>query len=466
MFSINLRLYFSIILLVLVSKGFSQESTPYSRYGLGYIGDYNFIQSSSMGGLGTAYRSWESVSFINPASYSELYFTSFEAAVSAAVERLKTTTLKDSRGNGGLNYLALSFPAGKHVGISAGMVPFSKKDYLLTDTSTFIGTDGEKLVKEFEGDGGIYNLYFGSGVKIKGFSLGANFGYMFGKLINNSFAYPLDEDLLPDANSSTTWKYNNLRVKGIYYNFGAQYSDTVKTKKEPLRITVGISGNPGIKLGKLSQLDEGTYTFNTEQFYGPVPRAENQGIEDFIQENLITDYVDTLKESLNQKTQVKIPGTLNMGIMFDQGLQWKAGVDFRYQPWKNYQGYESNGASVLQSSWRIGVGGEYLPNPDLTGKYSKKIKYRAGFNYTKSNIIANSTSINEYGFSLGFGLPILNTIANDEGFLNKSANYSFNFGVEAGARGTTKNNLLQESFVRFKFGFSFNDRWFVKRKFN
>ena len=231
-------------------------------------------------------------------------------------------------------------------------------------------------------------------------------------------------------------------------------------------MTIGVSGNPSIKLGKLSTLDEGTYTFNTSQFYGNLPRGENQGIKDYVEESLNFNGVDTIAQNIGQKTQVKIPGVLNVGLNFDQGIKWQAGIDFRFQPWKNYKGYENNGASVLQNSWRIGLGGEILPDPSFKGKFGSKLKYRAGISYGQTQVVANNTSINEFTANIGFGIPINNAISNDEGYLFKVASYSFNLGLEVGTRGTTKNDLLKENFFRFKFGFSFNDRWFVRRKFN
>ncbi|MBK6338108.1 MAG: hypothetical protein IPH74_14335 [Bacteroidetes bacterium] len=461
-----------IICLFIVSNTlFAQEASPYSRYGIGSLGDYNFVQSASMGGLGTAYRAPEGISFVNPASYTALSMTSFEAGANISMDRLKTATLKDSRGTGGLNYIALSFPIGKKIGISAGLIPLSKKDYFLTDTAAFVGTDGELLAKEFEGSGGINHLYFGAAYKIKGLSVGANFAYLFGKLNNNSFAYPLQETFKPDPFSSTTWKSNELQVKGIYYNLGAQYQLKLKgfakeSGKDTIKMTIGVSGNPSIKLGKLSTLDEGTYTFNTSQFYGNLPRGENQGIKDYVEESLNFNGVDTIAQNIGQKTQVKIPGVLNVGLNFDQGIKWQAGIDFRFQPWKNYKGYENNGASVLQNSWRIGLGGEILPDPSFKGKFGSKLKYRAGISYGQTQVVANNTSINEFTANIGFGIPINNAISNDEGYLFKVASYSFNLGLEVGTRGTTKNDLLKENFFRFKFGFSFNDRWFVRRKFN
>jgi len=56
--------------------------------------------------------------------------------------------------------------------------------------------------------------------------------------------------------------------------------------------------------------------------------------------------------------------------------------------------------------------------------------------------------------SLGAGLPITGTFSN------------VNIGIEFGKKGTTSAGLVQENYLNFSVGFSFNDKWFVKSKFN
>jgi hypothetical protein len=41
-----------------------------------------------------------------------------------------------------------------------------------------------------------------------------------------------------------------------------------------------------------------------------------------------------------------------------------------------------------------------------------------------------------------------------------------NFAVEWGQRGTTDRSLLLENYWNFKLGFTLNDRWFIKRKYD
>jgi hypothetical protein len=58
------------------------------------------------------------------------------------------------------------------------------------------------------------------------------------------------------------------------------------------------------------------------------------------------------------------------------------------------------------------------------------------------------------GMSLGLGLPITGSLSN------------LNLGLEFGKKGTTSNNLVQENYLILNVGFSLNDKWFVKSKYN
>jgi hypothetical protein len=62
--------------------------------------------------------------------------------------------------------------------------------------------------------------------------------------------------------------------------------------------------------------------------------------------------------------------------------------------------------------------------------------------------------IDEFGISFGLGLPAGRVFTNA------------NLGVEYFERGTTSNNLIQENFISVFLSFSFNDKWFIKSKYN
>src|SRR5690349_4435336 len=84
MLSVSTTMYKKISVLVIVIVGsFSlaqaqTENSPYSRYGLGDIVPSQNILTRGMGGISAAYFDFQSINFINPASYSRLKVTTFD----------------------------------------------------------------------------------------------------------------------------------------------------------------------------------------------------------------------------------------------------------------------------------------------------------------------------------------------------------------------------------------------------
>nr|MBA3706438.1 hypothetical protein [Bacteroidota bacterium] len=103
-------------------------------------------------------------------------------------------------------------------------------------------------------------------------------------------------------------------------------------------------------------------------------------------------------------------------------------------------------------------GTQYVPN-SKGNKYYKRVNYRMGARYAQTAIELKNTTLVEYGLSLGIGFPV--------GRNYILQNFSMvNIGVEVGQRGTTTNGLIQENFFKATVGFTINDRWFVKPKFD
>lgn len=464
-----MRKIFILTFLALVLQQLkAQERTPYSRYGLGFVSDNNTAQSAQMGGLGAAFQSGETVNFLNPASYASLQFTTFDAGIAGNFTKLKTQSQKSKQNSFSLNYLSIFFPANKYWTTGASLLPFSAKDYSVSQSQAFDTSNSMKF--EYEGNGTLYNLSWGNGFKYKGISVGFNIGYLFGKLNNNSFSSPTNVDGSYDNNAYTTWAFTNLKASSFIWNAGAQYKLDIKSKKDSNKtynVVFGIAGTAPVKFSKRSYVDNGLYNFQSGYLANRNPDA---GISDFINDYIVPKVesqaiLDTLSEKFNQSTTVKLPATFNVGIIASQGIKWKVGVDFKYQFWSKYDGYENNAASLLKDSWRVGVGGEFLPNDKNFSKFFSRMKYRAGFNYTRTNININNKPISEYGINFGLGIPLIVTTTSEEGLLQKVYIYAFNLGIEAGSRGTVQQNLVRENFVRLKIGISLNDRWFVKRRY-
>jgi hypothetical protein len=69
-------------------------------------------------------------------------------------------------------------------------------------------------------------------------------------------------------------------------------------------------------------------------------------------------------------------------------------------------------------------------------------------------MIVKGQSIKDNALTFGLGMPLGGTFSN------------VNIGFEFGQRGTTNADLVKENYANVSVGFSFNDRWFQKRKFD
>ncbi|MEZ5022499.1 MAG: hypothetical protein R2728_04415 [Chitinophagales bacterium] len=465
----------------------AQESTAYSRFGLGLLSENNFMASRAMGGLGASFQSSESVNFANPASYARLNLISFEGAFTGGFNRVSSNFGGGTTGNVNLSYLAFSLPVMKDRWVSSiGLVPFSQKEYLVSDTLSL--SDNSVVGNIFEGTGTLYTIYWGNGFRHKDFSIGFNIGYLFGAIDATSLSVPLDDDGFTDPYSFTTIERNKLKASGFLWNVGAQYSIPLKEVEfdknqfKRLKLEVGLAFNSSYKIGNNSTVESSKYSIYSIS----IPtKDEGESYTDFIDNllqitaeaeaaNVSGVDVDTFLAPTVQNVGLKMPMNLNGGFTFVKTVRditfWKAGFDVKWTPWSNYSGFESGEGGQLADSWRIAFGGEIFPlgggRQELRSKTFSQLKYRAGFYYSRTSVTVQNTAINEFGINFGIAIPIRLRMVNEDGYYGYRKVHPFSLGFEVGSRGTKENDLIKDNFVRINLGISLNDKWFVKRKYN
>ena len=69
-----MRLNGLILALFVCTTAIAQENSPYSRYGLGDLTPNQNIVTRGMGGIGAGYSDYQSINFVNPASYGNLSY--------------------------------------------------------------------------------------------------------------------------------------------------------------------------------------------------------------------------------------------------------------------------------------------------------------------------------------------------------------------------------------------------------
>src|SRR6185295_6244400 len=241
--------------LVICNFLYSQENSPYSRYGLGDVTPSTNIINRGMGGLSAAYSDPLSINFTNPASYSSFlsYIEErtkktasgrvlFDIGINYTSHTLREGNTPEKFASSDIlfSYLQVGIPVKRNWGLNFGLRQVTRIGYKINHFERLYdpitGLNIDSVVTNYSGDGGAFLASLGSGIAIKNFSIGFNFGYLFGKkqfgtkrvFANDSVAY----------NPSN---YNNQASFGdLYGNAGIQYRIDVSQK---LMLRLGAYGN-------------------------------------------------------------------------------------------------------------------------------------------------------------------------------------------------------------------------------
>ncbi len=405
------------------------SNTPYSRFGIGEINPEGFVRNIGMGNTGVASPSNEFVNIINPALLYYNRLTTFEAGLDGSARILSDNNATRRSGNINLGYLAFAFPVHRKATVTAALRPYSGMNYGILYTGRVTGDQNTQVNYILNGSGGTNQALLGTGIELfKGFSVGVQGSYLFGTLVNESAAalYPTVDNALTVRSSST--RINDYLLKG-----GLSYRRAIIDREN-------FMDDVFLNIGATYERAGGSQASLT--------RSISQRLADGTP--LYTD--STFQQSLNG--QIQIPAAYRFGLSFDRPYHWTIAADVSAQDWTLYRDFrsETNFTNLLS----VGVGGEWIPNINALGSgfgdYMSRATYRAGFNYTQTPLLVNNRQVNDFGINFGFSFPVNRNLS------------TINLGLTLGQRGTTADNLVREQYVRFKFGFTFSDRWFVRGK--
>lgn len=425
-------------LLLLSFIGFSSAaigqaaSSPFSTYGMGMPYGNALIQNQGMGGVGVSQPQFWSVNNQNPALLVFNYNTTFQAGMLVEGRTIKSDTASQKGVYGNLNYLVIAFPvkAGKWT-TSFGLMPFTNVNYKLAYTDDVIsntppGLPVDTVAVIEQGSGGLNQFYWSNGVRIHdNFSIGLKATYVFGS-VERDYSNLLDENYSdPDAPVPfIVGIADQTYVKDFMFSGGLSYSQDSIGKKHDYRLSAGL-----------------VYSFATDL------RANKTTV---VERRVTSGSPVTSDTLITNRGNVSVPSGLTVGLSLSRGSKWTAGVEFTAQDWSEFKTM-NNDDERLANAWRIAAGGEYTPDA-ISNNYLKRISYRVGFSYEKSPILVNNHPLNDIGINFGFSCP--------------TGSSSLDWGFRLGKRGDKAETILEESYYKIYFGISFNDRWFIKRKFD
>jgi hypothetical protein len=442
------RLKGLVLALLVYTSAAAQENSPYSRYGLGDLVPNQNILNRGMGGIAAGYSDYQSINFVNPASYGNLSYTlnpnyirntifDIGAEVDTRVLKSVNPSAKFSATNLLISYLQLGLPVklkkankkGIFLGFSLGLKPVSRINYKVFKT----GRDaGDSSLTVNEGSGGISEANIGAGIRIKNFNIGFNAGYRFG---NKDFSNV--RTLLNDTVVYYSGNFANKANFGSFFvNAGVQYE--LKMKNASV-LRFGAYGNLKKNVSATQDVIRETVSYN----------ASGERVR-----------VDSVYEK-NVKGVIVYPATFGAGFTYqDSSSHWMFGADYETTYWDAYRffGEKDN----VKNSWKVRAGAEFLPataGRTPLKKYFSFVRYRAGVYYGPDYINLGS-NVSEYGITFGAGFPLKLR----RGYYETQSSL-MNTSIEFGRRGSNKNNLRENTF-RISVGFSLSDLWFNRAKYN
>ncbi len=481
-----LALIFSLLLFA-VNNSSAQNATssPYSRYGVGDIVGSTFARNLGMGGIGIGMATPYMINPGNPASYSKLWYTTFDIGLKYTQTQLRTSKIEQNTNTVSLAYFDFAFPVRPDDwSVGFGLKPYSNVGYNIIENITTPFGDTE--TRSYQGSGGLNSFHMGTGKKInKKMSGGFDAEYIFGSINNTrtvSYASPFYMNTLDQSSTAIGWFHFTLGVQMLFDSLAISKSDSVDffdrriaTLSDSLNIVLAndVAGtnyelknsiNQEIAQAKDIQkkilvrkkksewsLLLGATASPTANLHGRETRVVSN-FRYFDSQATQTLIRDTILYKVGEKGNVVLPFTAGVGFTLRKGNRLQFGADFSVQQWSKFE-YLNRGDS-LYDSWKVAVGGQFIPNDRAVSGYRNFVAYRFGFHYEQTYLNVGDSKINEIGVSLGFGLPI-----------RKAGTY-VHLAIEANQRGSTKVNPIEERYLKFTLGFTINDRWFIKPKYD
>ena len=435
------RFFLSLIVFTtLIGASFAQQvgvNSPYGRYGYGLLSRQSVGATESMGGISYGIRRGQRVNPGNPASYSKadtLNFT-IDMGISIQYSELSDDVNNQTFFNGNFDYLAFQFPIFKNIGMSVGLLPYSKVGYEFGRNKIL---DDISYGEMFYGSGGLSQIYGGIAyAPVKYISVGANVSYLFGN-ISHSREIPA---IRQEGDALNRLVNNSFTIKDVKLDLGAQFTYPINVNES---MTLGVVYTPKI---------------NTKATVYPTDILYSASINKPVK-------TDTLYDQ-----SFSLPETFGIGLSYSS-RNLLVGMDGTFQKWAgiDYSDYLDNMTldTRFNDSYSVSVGAEYVIDP-VNRNFFKRIRFRGGLSY--SNSYTNSkvydpvkeTSLGEagykeYGATVGFGFPFRDMITGRVSMVNLGFGYSL---MEP-----SQKYMIKEEMFKVSLNINLNELGLFRRRFD
>jgi hypothetical protein len=401
-------------------------NSPFSYLGIGEPYSNALTHNQGMAGVGISNPQYYYLNNQNPALLVFNRFTVFEAGFIGERRTTKGNGISETNGSGNLNYLITAFPVKlARWSTSIGLMPYSTVKYKLDYIDEIEGTTDNTVNVSESGEGGINQLFWSNGVVLnKNFSVGLKATYLFGSIIRE-YSNTLTTSNEPTPYAPTVYSRNY--VKDINLTAGISFHKDSLGGKKNYKINVGA-----------------VYDFKANlkaENYVRIERRTAGAVDDS------TTIVNNIPGSIT------IPSSFSVGVSFAKGDYWVVGADFTYLDYTKFKDFSGETQPWGTEGWKLALGTEFTPDPTQLGGYLKRMTYRTGVSYDKYPYLINGNMVKDFGINFGFSMPV-------------SRVSSLDFAFKFGKRGDLVDNTIEENYFKIYFGMTFNDQWFIKRRFD
>lgn len=415
----------SCLLFALQEASGQAARSPYTSFGIGEPYGNALINHQGMAGVGVSQPQFWYINNQNPALlvYNSIQ-TVFQAGIVGERRNISGDTLSETTQSGNMNYLVTAFPIKpSRWTTSVGLMPYTSVNYKMRYNDNIIGSSEQVRVIE-EGSGGLTQLYWSNGVRLtKEVAVGLKASYIFSSIVN-TYKNQLINSTQP-VNYIAAVEEKSY-VKDFAFGTGISFSKDSLFHRQRYRLSIGAVYNLATDL----------HTQKTDRLY---------------RTNTVGDTTDVSILPSSKTGSYSIPSSFTVGVSLSRGSRWNIGSEFSYQNWADFRNLNGQNDG-LQESWRVAVGGEITPDQFASENYFKRLTYRAGLSMEQTPFLVNENLVKDIGINFGFSLP--------------AGRSSLDLAFKYGKRGDKSENILEEDYFKIYFGITFNDQWFIRRKFD
>jgi hypothetical protein len=380
-------------------------STPYSVYGIGDIDHRNYNFNAGMGYTGIALKTSLFTNGNNPASAAGLEKSVFMADLNMAGRMVTYSgTSIDAINSHNRDFvikkLSLTTKLNKFWASGIGMKQFSTVSYQFQSSKPIEGSN-EIYSLHYSGDGGLNEYYWNNSFAIGKHFLAGFTGSLLAGPVNQT------EIILDNSNNAIETKRRD------YYGNGRLTYGLIYTSS----LTKNWKASLGARFSNLTQMD----------YERSLTVRQNSSV--------------IIEDKFLKYSNFSLPRSYGIGIAASNNGGTTIAADYSMDEWSDL-GVKGNGYKFVNNN-RFSAGIELASKKSYYGgTVINSTQFGAFLN--NSYLMVNQHQIQEWGITAG---------------INRSMKGALRIGasVEAGVRGTIKNNLIKENYFQFNLNFSYRD---------